>query len=41
MGTEATKTFSNDNVLAWMGLFAEMMDVGPEQFKVINLWGKQ
>lgn len=41
MGTEATKTFSNDNVLAWMGLFAEKMDVGPEKFKVINLCGKQ
>ena len=38
---EVTKTFSNDSILAWMGLFSDKMNVGPEKFKVINVCGKQ
>lgn len=38
---EVTKTFSNDSILAWMGIFSDKMNVGPEKFKVINVCGKQ
>lgn len=38
---EVTKTFSNDSILAWMGLFSDKMNVGPEKFEVINVCGKQ
>lgn len=38
---EVTKTFSNDSILSWMGIFSDKMNVGPEKFKVINVCGKQ
>lgn len=41
MSKKTPKTFTNESILSWMGLFADKLDVGPEKFKVINICGKQ
>ena len=33
--------YSNASMLAWMGHFAEMMDVSPEKFKLLNICQKK
>ena len=38
---ETTTVFSNDEILKWMGTFANELNVSPEKFKLLDLCGKK
>lgn len=35
------RVFTNQNMLAWMGTFAEKMEISPEKIKLLNVCGKK
>lgn len=41
MDSKNNSVFETEDILRWMGYFADKMNVGPEKFKVLNICGKE
>lgn len=41
MDSKNNSVFETEDILKWMGYFADKMNVGPEKFKVLNICGKE
>ena len=41
MGSSGMKVYNNNEMLAWVGNFADRMEVSPEKIKMLNICGKK
>ena len=41
MESSGMKVYNNNEMLAWVGNFADRMEVSPEKIKILNICGKK